>query len=142
MKKLILTCALLILFLSVFSCSPAPSDVSVEVACDEFYQSPHISRELEVPVGASFNVTLCANPSTGFGWEEAVIGDPALVEGVGREFVGPEGQPPPPPGTPGQEVWTFKALETGQTTLSVDYSRPWEGGEKGEWTFALTLSIK
>ena len=140
MKKLTLACALLILSLCVFACSPAAKDVSVEVTCDEFYQSPHISRHLEVPVGASFKVTLCANPSTGFGWEEAVIGDPALIEQVSREFVGPDSQPPPP-GTPGQEVWTFKALQPGQTSISVDYSRPWEGGEKGEWTFTLTLSI-
>jgi inhibitor of cysteine peptidase len=142
MKKLILMCAMLTMLACLCACSLAPTDVSVDVSCDEFQQSQHMSREVEVPVGASLKVTLCANPTTGFEWEEASISDPAVLEQVGREFVGPESEPPPPPGTPGQEVWTFKTLKTGESTMSVDYSRPWEGGEKGEWSFVLTAAVK
>ncbi|MFC1983316.1 protease inhibitor I42 family protein, partial [Chloroflexota bacterium] len=61
---------------------------------------------------------------------------------VQHEFIGQESEPPPPPGTPGQEVWTFKALKKGTTTVFMEYSRPWEGGEKGEWTFNLTVTVK
>ena len=53
-----------------------------------------------------------------------------------------ESKTPPPPGTAGQEIWTFKALRPGTSTISMDYSRPWEGGEKGEWTFKLTVVVK
>jgi len=59
-----------------------------------------------------------------------------------HEFVSPESKSPPPPGTPGQEVWTFKALKVGESVISVDYSRSWEGGEKGEWTFVLNVLVK
>jgi len=45
-------------------------------------------------------------------------------------------------GAPGAQVWTFKALKKGATTVSLDYSRPWEGGEKGVWTFELTVTVK
>ena len=45
-------------------------------------------------------------------------------------------------GTPGQEVWTFEALKKGSSTVSLEYDRPWEGGEKGEWTFELTVVVK
>ncbi|GAJ15320.1 unnamed protein product [marine sediment metagenome] len=97
---------------------------------------------MEVSVGDSFTVTLCSNPTTGFEWESAKISDQTVLQQVDHKFVGPESEPLPPPGTPGQEVWTFKALKKGTSTVSIDYSRPWEGGEKGEWTFALTVTVK
>jgi len=48
----------------------------------------------------------------------------------------------PAPGTPGKEVWTFKTLKKGTTEVSMEYSRPWEGGEKAEWTFDLVVTVK
>jgi len=45
-------------------------------------------------------------------------------------------------GAPGEEVWTFKALKKGTSTIALEYSRPWEGGEKGEWTLNLTVIVK
>jgi len=118
---------------------------SIEVSCNEFMKTHHISRELEVAVGEVFTVTLCSNPTTGFQWSEsAQISDPTVLEQVDHKFVAPEakGKGPPAPGTPGQEIWTFKALKEGESTISMEYSQPWEGGEKGEWTFALTVVVK
>lgn len=114
---------------------------SVEVSCDDLYEQRYISREAEVSLGDSFTVTLCSNPTTGFQWEEATIGDQAVLEQVSHEFVGPESNPPPPPGTPGQDVWVFKTLKQGASAISIDYSRPWEGGEKGEWTFVPSVVV-
>jgi inhibitor of cysteine peptidase len=88
---------------------------------------------------------LCSNPSTGFGWpESAQISDLTIVQQTDHKYVAPqtEGSATPATGTPGQEVWTFKALKKGTSTIYVEYSRPWEGGEKGEWTFRLTLVVK
>ena len=31
-------------------------------------------------------------------------------------------------GAGGQEVWTFKAIEPGETTIDMEYVRPWETG--------------
>jgi len=45
-------------------------------------------------------------------------------------------------GAPGKEVWTFKALKKGTTKIAMEYSQPWEGGEKGGWTFNLTVVVK
>ncbi len=116
-------------------------EASVEVSCDDFLEQRHFSRKVEVPIGESFTVTLCSNPTTGFRWEEATISDQAVLEQVSHQFVGPDSDPPPPPGTPGQDVWVFKALKPGESAISMDYSRPWEGGEKGEWTFALNVVV-
>ncbi|MFC2001721.1 DUF4382 domain-containing protein [Chloroflexota bacterium] len=115
---------------------------SVKVSCDDFIEQRHINKEVEVPVDSSILLTLCSNPTTGFQWESANISAQAVLEQVDHEFISPESEPPPPPGTPGQDVWTFKALKAGTSTISIDYSRPWEGGEKAEWTFILTVIVK
>jgi len=91
--------------------------------------------------GDSFTVTLCSNATTGFKWSEsAKISDPAVVQQIGHEFVSPKAKGVV--GAAGKEVWTFKALKKGTSTISLEYSRPWEGGEKGEWTFNLTVVVK
>ena len=114
---------------------------SVDVSCDDFMSNQHISREAEVAVGDLFRVTLCSNQTTGFSWSELVqIGDETIVEQMGHEFVAPQnGQLV---GAAGQEVWTFKALKEGTTSISVEYSQPWEDGTKAEWTFELTVTVK
>jgi inhibitor of cysteine peptidase len=90
-----------------------------------------------------FWVTLCSNPTTGFQWpEKAQISDTTVLEQKDHKFIGPESEAPPPPGTPGQEVWTFKTLKEGSSTIFFEYSRPWEGGEKGEWILTVDVIVK
>jgi len=140
--KLILVGVMAAISLSLFACSPTPKQASVEVSCDDFMKLQHISEEVEVAVDSSLTVTLCSNPTTGFQWESPQITDQTVLEQVDHKLVMPESEPPPPPGTPGQEVWTFKALREGTSTISMEYSRPWEGGEKGAWKFDLTVVVK
>jgi inhibitor of cysteine peptidase len=84
---------------------------------------------------------LCSNPTTGFLWSEtAQITDQAVLQQTAHEMVSAEDQDVV--GAAGSEVWTFKALKKGESTVSMEYSRPWEGGEKGEWTFSLTVVAK
>ncbi len=142
-----LTIVLIITAIStlLFACSPASKQVSVEASCNDFTRLQHISKEAKVAVGDSFTVTLCSNPSTGFQWSEsAQISDQEVLKQTDHQFVSPEakGSTPPAPGTPGQEVWTFKALKKGTCSVSIEYSRPWEGGEKGAWTFNLSVVVK
>jgi len=136
---------------------------SIEFQCDDFVSTAHISEELEVHAGDSFRIVLCSNPSTGFQWSELTqISDPTILQQTEHRFAPPKDKgdrPPagegeddtprpkdkgdrPPPGTPGKEVWTFKALKSGASTISMEYSRPWEGGEQGEWTFVLNVTVE
>jgi len=141
--KLTLIFVVFIVSLSLLACSPAVKETAVEVSCDDFYQQTFRSESVVVPAGGSFTVTLCTNPTTGFQWSEnAQIGDPTVLEQVDHKLVVPQSEPPPPPGTPSQEIWTFRALKEGESTIYLEYSRPWEGGEKGVWTFTLTTTVK
>lgn len=108
--------------------------------CDAFMNNNHISSKAEVGVDGVLTIGLCSNPTTGFQWPElAEIGDVLVVEQVDHEFT------PPAAGTAGasgKDTWTFKAIKQGTTTISMEYSRPWEGGEKAEWTYVLTVVVK
>jgi len=125
--------------------NPHPVEMTVDVTCDEFMAQNHISKEIEVPPNGQLVVTLCSNPSTGFQWSEtAQIDDQTILKQIAHELVSPEdkGDKTPASGTPGEEIWTFKATGKGTTQVSMEYSRPWEVGEKAEWTFALTVIVK
>jgi inhibitor of cysteine peptidase len=139
--KLILICAVGVLSLFLFACAPAARQASVEVSCDDFSQQNHITKQVEVGAGGTLTVTLCSNQTTGFMWSEtAQISDQSVLQQTDHRSVPPEAEGLV--GAAGKDVWTFKALKKGTSTVSVDYSRPWEGGEKGEWTFNLTVTVK
>jgi len=140
--KLRIISVFILLTLSLWLASCAPSTgTSVEVSCDDFGNQQHISKEVNGAVGDTFTVTLCSNATTGFQWSEsAQISDQTVVQQTGHEFVAPDAKGLV--GAPGKEVWTFKALKKGTSAISLEYSRPWEGGEKGEWTFNLTVVVK
>ncbi len=140
-SKLILVCAVVAISLCLFACLPTSKQVSVEVSCDDFTKQQHISQEAEVAVDGSLTVTLCSNPTTGFLWvESAQISDQTVLQQTDHRLVSPEAEGVV--GAAGTQVWTFKALKKGTSTISMEYSRPWEGGEKGEWTFNLTVTVK
>jgi len=112
--------------------------VTVSIVYFGFY--PHVSKEVELAAGDSFTVTLCSNRTTGFQWSEsAQIDDQSVLEQLAHRFVPPEEDTP---GAAGKEVWTFKALKEGSTEVSMEYSQPWEGGKKAEWTFRLIVVVK
>jgi inhibitor of cysteine peptidase len=141
--KLRIISALVLLALSLWlvSCAPGTVGTSLEVSCDDFGSQPHMSKQINVNSGDSFKVTLCSNPTTGFQWSEsAQISDSTVVQQTNHKSVPPESEGLV--GAPGKEVWTFKALKKGTSTVSLEYGRPWEGGEKGEWTFNLTVVVK
>ncbi len=143
-SRLILTCAMVTFLLCLFACAPA-SKVSVDVSYDDFMKEQHISQEVEVAVDGSLTLTMYSNPTEGRQWSEAQISDQTVLQQTDHKLVMPEveGDMPPPPGTPGQEVWTFKALKEGKSTISMEYTHPWEGGEEEPMlTFVLTVVAK
>jgi len=137
--------AILFLFaLMSFILVGCSSSSQVEVNCDAFQENNHLTDEIAVSAGDEFQVMLCSNPTTGYEWmEDAQIAHTEVVKQIAHEFVmAADLDTPPPPGTPGVEVWTFSALDPGSTTITFDYSRPWEGGEKSTWTFKLVATVE
>lgn len=127
--------------LALAACSPGASrEASVELSCDDFMESTSIEEQVEVAADGTITVTLCSNATTGFEWtESASISDRVVVGQTSHEFTPPSGNVP---GAAGEETWTFKALQKGTAEVSMEYSQPWDGGLKGEWTFTLEVTVK
>ena len=135
-SKIIMAGLMVVLALALFACSTTPQRLVVIAPVDD----SSASEEVEIAAAGSLVVHLDSNPTTGFKWELAGISDQAVLEQKGEaEFVPPEEAIP---GAGGKEIWTFEALKAGTATVYLEYSRPWEGGEKAEWTYTLTVTVK
>ncbi len=113
-------------------------DFDVAISCDEFGESNHRSGEFEVEVGDKIRVKLCSNPTTGFQWDYEMTIEDVLKE-EDHDFEEPEGDVD---GAAGIEIWAFEAVETGITEVQMEYSQPWEGGLKSEWTYNMTVTVE
>ena len=78
---------------------------------------------IKVAAGENFELTLESNPTTGYRWQLAAPFDEAIVTLVGSEYKLPETRRL---GAGGREIWTFKAVEQGTTTIEMAYLRSWE----------------
>jgi inhibitor of cysteine peptidase len=144
--KMMFMAAMVTVLLAAGACLPAsgessPNEANIEVTIDEFMDSKHLTREIEVSDGGVLTVSLGSNPTTGFSWTEtAQIADLAVLQQTESKFLLTDGKDLV--GAPGSQVWTFRALQKGTTTINMEYSRPWEGGEKAEWTFELIVTVR
>lgn len=114
--------------------------VNTEITYDEFLSQSQQTKTVELTYPGSLVVTLGSNPTTGFQWDaNPAISDAAVLSQYEHNFVSPTSTAV---GAPGKDVWTFKPLKKGTATVSFSYSRPWEGGEKNQWTLNLTVVVK
>jgi len=131
-SKLGLICVTVAISLCLVACSSVPSQVSVDAS--------YSGQQVEVAVGGSLTVTLESNASTGFQWELVRISDEAVLKKTANTYEAPEDTDMV--GAPGKEIWTFKALKKGTSTISMEYSQPWPNGTKAAETFDLTIVVK
>ena len=128
-----------LLALSADDISRASPDGDVgQVEIDASYNG----QEVEIDVGKLLVITLESNPTTGFGWELAEPIDENLLTLVESGYEPGADAETGLVGAGGTEVWSFETLATGGTTITMEYSRPWDGGEKAAETFEVTVTVK
>ncbi len=113
---------------------------TIEITLDDFAAEKHITKDITIVKPGSLIVTLEANPTTGYTWEENADATGNAMTQVSHQFVEPADESVV--GAPGKDVWVFDSVEPGPTTLTFDYSRPWEGGEKGEYTLTINVTVQ
>ena len=94
-------------------------------------------KSVEVPQGASLQITLAANPTTGYTWQVAA-GDEGILKLVGEPAYQAESDLM---GAPGMMTLTFTAAAAGTTDLKLVYARPWESVQPAE-TFEVHVTVK
>lgn len=157
--RLIMIGLMVILALSLLACQsgttgdatepdqPAKSSDSYAAAtsvkyytCTVFENTPDVTDEISFPANKGVTVILCSNQTTGFQWnEEAEISDTSIVKQTSHSYTAPSGTKV---GASGTEKYVFTGVSPGTATVKLEYSRPWEGGEKAEWTCTLTIIVK
>ena len=134
--SLLLTSIFALIILS--SCIVTSRLIGVEISCNQFTENPKNNfNDFKVEIGDKITVKLCSNATTGFQWEYIMTTENVLKE-EDHDFEEPEGDMV---GAAGVEVWTFEAVEKGTTEIQMEYSQPWEGGLKAEWTYVMTITV-
>jgi len=79
-------------------------------------------QPIEAVIGEEFSIILEANPTTGYHW--AIVGelDPNVVEFVKNDYTSTSD--PNLVGGGGLDVWIFKAVNTGETRITLGYYPP------------------
>lgn len=138
-SRIIALLIIIVLTLPLLSCVVTSRDIHVEISCDDFTENPTSMRnDFEMQIGDKLYVELCSNRSTGFEWSYEMSGDTSVKE-EDHDFAAPEGDVP---GAPGKETWTFESIDEGITEIFMGYSQPWDGGEKQEWTYRITIKVE
>ncbi len=130
MKKIALLLTTLVLLLT--ACGGKPTE-------EPIYPISEAGRIIEVTAGNEFKIMIESNPSTGYHWE--VIGelDESIVQFVAREYRASE---PVMPGSGGKDVWTFKALASGETNVTLGYYPPSNETVEPAQTVTFTIVVK
>jgi inhibitor of cysteine peptidase len=107
MKNIIFSIVCLFIF---NTCSKKMSDASQQ-------------GQYKIKQGDIFRIKLESNPSTGYQWDFATPPDTTLLQLTKKEFIS---SPDSLVGAAGTEIWIFKGLKPGKTTLELQYARPWQ----------------
>ncbi len=95
--------------------------------------------KIEATAGQEFKVIVESNPSTGYHWEIVGDLDPNIVEFVSRDYRANE---PVQPGSGGSDVFIFKGVNTGETTITLGSFPPGNNAARPEQTQTFTIVVK
>ncbi len=88
---------------------------------EEAFSDP--AAPVAVREGQTFALTLRSNPTTGYIWQLAKPLNERIIRFTGNKY---QGDISGLMGAGGREIWTFKAVGSGETRINLKYVRPWE----------------
>jgi inhibitor of cysteine peptidase len=130
-SKLLLIGLVAVTLMTLTACTSNAKEVSVNESSS--------GKQVEIAVDGTLIVTLESNSTTGYSWELKNIVDTTILQKIGNVYLAPTTTLV---GAGGKEVWNFKALKAGTTTLTMEYNRPWESDSPAAESFTLTVVVK
>ena len=91
---------------------------------------------IETAVGRDVVIALESHPTTGFVWRVAGSFDLAVMALISSDY---EPSTSAALGAGGQQLWTFRAVGPGSTTIKFDYGRPWATSPEKSATFTVVV---
>ncbi len=121
-----------ICLLLLAACASKPSSVTLQE--DQQSDCP-----LQLDNGQILLITLPSNPTTGFRWVISKGASNVLIPMGPEVYTNPEDAGMV--GSGGKSTWRFKAYQSGQDALLMQYQRPWDQGLAPAKTFACEISV-
>lgn len=90
---------------------------------------------ITVTPGETFDIVLPSNSSTGYRWDILPELDVNLLELVGQNYLAEQ---PVLPGSGGVDIWIFRAVNPGDTTIALGYYPP---GNETDPEETVTFSV-
>jgi inhibitor of cysteine peptidase len=96
-------------------------------------------KNIEVVAGNEFKIIIESNPTTGYHWELIGELDAGIVQFVSKDYRADE---PVLIGSGGSDVWIFKAVAAGETTITLGYYPPSNDPVDPNQTVTFTVTVK
>lgn len=138
MKRISLVFALTILMTScaTFSFTPTPTLPPTAETPNPLPEPTDPTQLITVTSGEAFDIVLPSNSSTGYRWHIIPELDENIVQFVEQGYI-PE--QPVIPGSGGMDIWTFRAVSPGETSIVLGYYPPTSDTNPDE---TVTFSIQ
>lgn len=94
---------------------------------------------IETSAGREFKLVIESNPTTGYHWEITGEPDPDVVQFVSRDY---KPDTPQMTGLGGVDIWVFKAVGTGETTMTLGWFPPSNTPTEPAQTETFTVRVK
>jgi predicted secreted protein len=94
---------------------------------------------IETSPDKEFKLLIDSNPTTGYHWEIVGELDESVVEFVSKDY---KADAPQTVGSGGVEIWVFKAVAAGETTITLGYYPPSNNATEPEKTETFTVKVK
>lgn len=95
------------------------------------------ARQLEATAGKEFKIILDSNPTTRYHWEVVGELDENVAQFVSKNYKADGLQVT---GSGGKDVWVFKAVAAGETTIVLGYYPP-DASAEAEETITFTVVV-
>ena len=137
MKRIYFLGILAILLASCATSEPTPTPTLPPTAetPSTLLEPTDPTQLLTVNAGETFDLVVSSNPSTGYRWNIVPELDENIVQFVEQGYIEEQ---PVMPGSGGMDVWTFRAVKAGDTTVVLGYYPPGNPNEPEE---VVTFSI-
>lgn len=103
------------------SSSPTPTLPPTAETPNTLPEPTDHTQLLTVQAGETFELVVPSNSSTGYRWNIVPVLDETIVQFVEQDYIAEQ---PGIPGSGGVEVWTFRAVNAGDTTVVLGYYPP------------------
>lgn len=129
MKKLYIFLLITFLITACSNTEPQPEELVIS--------DP--AKNLEATAGSEFKIMLESNPGTGYHWEIGDDMDESIVQFVSMGY---EAGGLLAPIAGGTDIWIFKAIQPGQTYITLLYYPPANEPVEPQQSLTFTVTVK